>query len=138
MLAIDANYIMATTIGKLDELKSEVETITTYLERVEVFFAANSFTDAKKSAVLLSCVCSKTYGVVKNLLAPDLPASKDFATLCTTLKSHYDPKPSVIAQRCTFHKCRQLPGESIADFIAEILFSVILAPTWIMLSTINS
>ena len=51
---------MATTIGKLDEFKSEVETITTYLERVEVFFAANGVTDAKKSAVLLSCVGSKT------------------------------------------------------------------------------
>ena len=83
-------------------------------------FAANSVTDAKKSAVLLSCVGSKTYGVVKNLLAPDLPASKDFATLCTTLIVYYGPKSSVIAQRCTFHKRRQLPGKSIADFIAEI------------------
>ena len=49
-----------------------------------------------------------------------LPASKDFATLCTTLKSHYDPKPSFLAQRCTFKKRRQLPTESVTEFIAEL------------------
>ena len=111
---------MAAIIGHIGEFKPEVENITTYLERIEVFLVANDIANEKKSAVLLSCIGSKTYGVMKNLCAPDLPASKDFATLCTTLKSHYDPKPSFLAQRCTFKKRRQLPTESVTEFIAEL------------------
>lgn len=111
---------MAATLGKLDEFNPEVETISTYLKRVDVFFTANSVGDAKKSAVLLACIGPKTYGVLQNLLAPDIPATKDFATLSGTLKSHYDPKPSIIVQRCNFHKRRQQPGESVSHFMAEL------------------
>ena len=90
---------MSAIIGHIGEFKPEVESITTYLERIEVFLAANSIVDDQKSAVLLSCIGSSMYRVVKNLCAPDTPASKDFDTLCTTLKLHYDPKPSFLAQR---------------------------------------
>ena len=111
---------MTAVIGHIGEFKPDVETITTYLERMEVFLMANSIDAEKKVAVLLSCIGSKTYGILKNLCSPDLPASKDFASLCTILKSHYDPKPSFLARRCAFKKRRQLPSETVTEFMAEL------------------
>ena len=48
-------------LGHLDEFKSGIENITTYLERVDLFFAANEVPDDNKVAVLLSCISPKTY-----------------------------------------------------------------------------
>ena len=53
-----------------------------------------------------------------NLVAPDSPADKDFATL---VEKHFEPTPvNVIAYRLTFHRQNQAPGESVADYIAEL------------------
>ena len=41
-------------LGHVDEFKPDTESITTYLERVDLFFAANEVPEAKKVAVLLS------------------------------------------------------------------------------------
>ena len=64
---------MTAIIGHIGELKPEVETITTYLERLEVFLAANGIEEGRKSAVPLSCIGSRSDGIVKNLC--DLPDS---------------------------------------------------------------
>ena len=48
---------------------------------------------------------------MKNLLAPDLESLK------TTLQVHFDPKPSIGAQCCTFPQASEV---SIADFTAEL------------------
>ena len=40
-------------LGHLDEFKSGIENITTYLERVDLFIAANEAPNDKKVAVLL-------------------------------------------------------------------------------------
>ena len=46
-----------TAIGKIEQFKPEEESITAYLERVELYFAANDITDgAKKGTVFLSVV----------------------------------------------------------------------------------
>ena len=36
------------------------------------------------------------------------------------LSAHFSPKPLVIAERYRFHKREQLPGESIATYVAEL------------------
>ena len=46
-----------TAIGKIEQFKPEEESITVYLERVELYFAANDITDSdKKVTVFLSVV----------------------------------------------------------------------------------
>ena len=82
---------MAVTLGHIEEFSPQIDNIITYLERMEVFFMAN---DAKQPAVLLSCIGSKTYSIVKNLLAPALLSSKSYAELKATLNSHFVPKYS--------------------------------------------
>ena len=36
------------------------------------------------------------------------------------VKTHFNPKPSPIVKRLEFNKRKQLPGESVAEYIAAI------------------
>ena len=83
-------------------------TNSSYMERVELFFAAN-VADAKKVPVLLSLIGSKTYGLLRNLISPSSPAEKKY-------KAHFEPKPIVIVERFHFHRRTQAVGESISEY----------------------
>ena len=106
--------------GKLSEFHPEAESISAYLERVELFFTANSIADDKKVAVFLSVVGGKTYSLLRDLLAPEKPQDKSLPVLFQKLKEHYEPKPLVIAERFYFHRKDQGTNESIAEYIAEL------------------
>ena len=71
-------------------------------------------------AHLLSGLGAKTYAVLKNLTAPAAPSGCSLAQIKEKLVSHFKPKPPVIAERFSFHKRDQLPGEPIKDFVIEL------------------
>ena len=71
-------------------------------------------------ATLLTVIGKKAYDLLRNLLAPEKPATKGYDRLVQTMKTHLDPQPLVIAQRFKFHQKNQESGESIAQFIAEL------------------
>lgn len=104
----------------MQEYCSENESFSAYLERVQLFFIANDVPEAKKVAVFLSVVGSKTYSLLRSLVAPTLPQAKSFEELVETLKRHFEPKPVVIAERFHFHRRAQAVGESIAEYLAEL------------------
>ena len=96
-----------------------------FLENSGSFYSSvlviyNYVAEDKKVPVLLSCIGPKTYSILKNLTAPDLPSSKSLVDLKTAFKSHFDPKSSLIIQRFHFHRTTQHSGETIADFIADL------------------
>ena len=103
--------------GHLQEFDTDLEPITAYLERVELYFSANGIGEDKKLAILLSVIGPKTYGVLRNLLAPTRPQEKKFSEV---LIRHFEPKLIVIAERFSFYRRSQLVGESVADFVAEL------------------
>ena len=111
---------MATTYGQLNEFRPETESIAAYLERVEVFFQANTIAECKQVAVFLSVVGGKTYSLLRDLLSPQKPQEKTLETLFETLKRHFEPKPLVIAERFYFHRKNQGASESIAEYLAEL------------------
>ena len=86
-------------LGRVNEFIPEKETISAYLERVDMFFLANDINKDKKVPVLLSVLGATTYALLRNLVTPDAPKDKDFATLSKLLKDHYEPTPIVIAKR---------------------------------------
>ena len=91
---------MATStriIGHIQEFQPENELLSSYLERVQLFFIANDVVEEKKVAVFLSVIGSKTYSLLRNLLAPNLPQNQAYVVLMETLKKHFEPKPVVIA-----------------------------------------
>ena len=70
--------------------------------------------------MFLNAVGTSTYGILRSLLAPDSPRSKSLPEIIVKLRFHFEPKPSIIAERFKFHKRSQNPGESIATYIAEL------------------
>ena len=90
------------------------------MERVEIYFATNDVPEGKKVPVVLNAVGGTTYGVLRSLLAPDNPMSRSMAEVTEKLRGHYEPKPSLIAEQCQFHKRDQRAEETITACIAEL------------------
>ena len=107
------------TLGSLHEFRPDSEDFSTYMERVEIYFAANDVPENKKVPVFLNAVGGTTYGVLRSLLAPDNPMSKTMADITKKLREHYEPKPSLIAER---YQCHQ---NSAGRVIARISYSYI-------------
>ena len=112
---------MATaTFGTLKEFNSDNESVKSYLERVDLYFRANSVEEDKQVPILLSSIGSATYTLLSDLLAPATPGTKSLEVITTTLRKHYEPKRAVIAERFHFHKRDQAVGESIMEYDAAL------------------
>ena len=111
---------MAAVYGKLQEFQPGSESIKAYLERVTLYFKANTIDDDKKVPILLSSIGSSTYATLSDLLAPDTPGTKSFEEISTKLNDHFLPKRSTIAERFQFHKRNQEVGESVAEYDAAL------------------
>ena len=111
---------VAAHLGRIGEFDPQTESVTTYLERLALFMDANEVADERKVAVLLTVIGPKVYGVLKSLLSPTAPKDKSLKDLVDVLKSHYDPKPSVIAERFRFYQRSQKETESVAEFAADL------------------
>ena len=68
--------------------------------------------------IFLSLIGAKTYGLLRDLIAPAKPKEKSLAELTKTLRTHFEPRPLIIAERFHFNQRNQLPNESIADYMA--------------------
>ena len=108
------------TVGHIEAFNPDNERISAYLERVELFFIANGVAEGKQVATLLSVIGGKTYALLSDLLAPAKPADKSLEELKEVLQTHFEPKPVVIADRFQFHRRNQEPGESVAEYEAEL------------------
>ena len=97
------------------------EKITEYVERLEQYFYANDIEDAKKqTAIFLTVVGAETYSLLRSLLSPTSPHSKDYKTLAKTLTDHLLPTPILIAERHKFYSRNQEPGETLSEYIAHL------------------
>ena len=111
---------MAGKIGKIDVFDDTVETWCAYKERLDQYFIVNDVAADKLVPALLSLIGAKTYSLLRDLTAPDLPSTKSYDNLCAVLEQHLAPKPLVIAERFRFHKRDQHEGEGVLEFIAQL------------------
>ncbi|CAN8032958.1 unnamed protein product, partial [Ixodes persulcatus] len=82
---------------------------------------ANDLQVAEKKRAVLCMVCgAATYAIIRSLCSPALPSETSYEDIVSKLTAHLNPRPSVIVQRFQFGKRDQRPGESIADYIAEL------------------
>ncbi|KAK3091048.1 hypothetical protein FSP39_016771 [Pinctada imbricata] len=107
-------------IGKIEPFDESIETWTSYVERLDQYFAVNDIDSEKKVPALLTLIGGKTYGLLRNLTAPDKPSTKTYAVITELLQKHLSPKPLVIAERYRFHKRNQRQDESVNDYVAEL------------------
>ena len=89
------------TFGQIQEFVPDAESISTYVERLQLFFEANDIS-GKKVQVLSSITGTKNYVLLRSLLALTLPRDKSFNDTVKTLKQHFEPKPSIIAEHFIF------------------------------------
>ena len=107
-------------VGQVGEYVDGKEDIASYIERVELYFAANYVEEDHEVATFLALIGADAYGVLRNLLAPDRPKDKSFVELKELLVAHYSPKPILIAERFKFHRRSQLESETVAQFVVEL------------------
>ena len=86
-------------IGKIEAFDEINGDWNAYVERVEQYFIANGIKEEKQVAVMLSLMGNKTYGLLRNLSAPEKPSSLSFKDIVETLQKHLSPKPLLIAER---------------------------------------
>ena len=110
---------MAVTIGSIGPYL-ESEDFETYVDRVELFFDANSIADNKKVSTFLSVVGAQVYSLVQNLVSPKKPKDCTLKEIIDALKNHYKPKVIVVFERFKFYNRSQGANESIADFVAGL------------------
>ena len=105
----------AQQLGRMQEFEPDTESISAYLERLQMFFEANDIAAEKKVSVLLTVIGRQNFSLLRNLVAPESPKDKSFDDLTKLLKSHFEPKKLVIAERFNFYRQDQQVGESIMD-----------------------
>ena len=66
---------MAAKFGHIKEFSPDSDSIKSYLERVMLYFDANSVPQAKQVPILLSSIGPPTYSLLSDLLAPDSPST---------------------------------------------------------------
>ena len=85
-------------VGPVGEYVDGKEDIASYIERIELYFAANYVEKDNEVVTLLAVIGADAYGVLRNLLAPQRPKDKSFDELKEVLIGHYSPKPILIAE----------------------------------------
>ncbi|KAK8770096.1 hypothetical protein V5799_013437 [Amblyomma americanum] len=106
------------TYGALEPFHGEGGAWTEYLERVKLFFDANSVPEEKKKSVFLTCCGSSTYSLLRSLLTPKTPDQVSIDEIFFDLSGHYIPKPSVVVCRFRFNSRSRQPEESVSDYTA--------------------
>ena len=107
-------------VGSVAPFSPEQESIVAYLERVDLFLLANGIADDKIVPMFLNLLGGKVYSLLRSLVSPTTPSTMTLADLKAVLKTHYQPKKVIIAERYKFHRRNQAEGESIADFVAAL------------------
>ena len=108
-------------LGQIYAFQQDSETISAYLEHVQIFFSANGIEeDKQKVPIFLNAVGAQTYALLCDLLSPAKSASKSFAELQKALTDHFEPKPLVITERFYFHQRTQGANESVLEYVAEL------------------
>ena len=85
-------------VGQVGVYVDGKEDIAIYIERVELYFAANYVEEDNEVATFLALIGADAYGVLRNLFAPDRPKDTSFVELKELLVAHYSPKPILRAE----------------------------------------
>ena len=113
--------VAAASFSHIGEFKPDNERFSVYVERFELFLAANGVQGSRK--VPLSNNGGRggtTYGLLHHLVAPSNLKDMSYEDIVSKLRAHFEPKPLIIAKRFLFHRRDQRPGESIAEYLAEL------------------
>ena len=116
---IKLNFTMAQRVG-LPEFCPNTDSITHYLQRVELYFTAHDVKKELEVATLLSLIGTARYAHLCDLMVPTVPGSKKLDDITAVLKKHFEATKVQIAKRFHFRKRDQAAGETIANYDATL------------------
>ncbi|XP_052755605.1 uncharacterized protein LOC128201765 isoform X2 [Galleria mellonella] len=108
------------SVGKLSEFDVQEGNWKLYIDRMDMYFKANTVKDELKVPTLISVVGDAAYELMVNLCSPSKPCEKTYSELVYTVQKFLQPKPSVLAERYRFRQCRQSNGQSVAQYVAQL------------------
>ena len=117
--AAKSQTIVKGVIGNVCEFSLD-EDWDLWYSRLQMYFVANDVEQDKMPPVFLTLLGKDGYALLQNLLSPLKPHEVTLNTMVTTLKSHLQPAPSVIAERYKFKECRQSEGQDVKGFLAKL------------------
>ncbi|KRX70464.1 hypothetical protein T06_14280, partial [Trichinella sp. T6] len=127
LIMAETQHVLATRMGLLrlghiEEFDtSNPKEWNSYASRLMFYLEANKVSaDADKRAVLLSSCGSALFKLVESLLSPAKPVERSFDEIISVLNDHFAPQPSEIVNRHIFYQRKQRPGETVAEFIADL------------------
>lgn len=114
----DLPTAMGHHLPVFDDVKDKWQS---YLVKVEAYFEANQVTDdAKKRALLVAALETRTIDILCGQVAPQKPNSLSYQSVVNELNKYYDPTPNEISESFKFFHRQQHEGEPVQDFIVEI------------------
>ncbi|CAK1588895.1 unnamed protein product [Parnassius mnemosyne] len=108
------------SVGKISEFDVKTGNWTAYVERLEMYFVANSVKDEIKLPTLIAAMGESAYELLSTLASPKKPAELTYLDAVVLLRNHLQPKPSPMAERYRFRQRRQTDTESISDYVAAL------------------
>ena len=110
-----------SSANKFGEFCPGKEDWKSYIERLQMHFAANDIKDApKQRAILISSCGPSTYRQMKDVLAPEAPSTVSFTDIVSKMTAHFQPPPSEIMQRYRFNTRVWQRHESVATYLAQL------------------
>lgn len=111
---------MTMSVGKIKDFDVKTGNWSTYVERLEMYFVVNKITDDLKLPTLIAIIGEQAYELLSTLASPSKPSSLSYTVAVDLLRAHLQPTPSILAERYRFRQRRQVAGELIADYVADL------------------
>lgn len=107
------------TIGSVAEFKPKDDFVI-YEEKFDQYCKANKVQEDMRVPILISCIGTETYKMLRDLCFPTVPKDKTYADLCALLKQQYSPQVNMFRERIIFYRAVQTADESSAEWFARL------------------
>ena len=111
---------MANTIGNIQPFQPGKGTWMSWMQRARLYMEANDIAADRRVAVLLTLLGEDVYETLSNLISPAEPGTRTLNQIDEALRAHFQPQPLEITERVIFYQRKQLPNETLAQFIEEL------------------
>ncbi|XP_075732498.1 uncharacterized protein LOC142775064 [Rhipicephalus microplus] len=106
---------------QLPNFDDEKDNWKAYVIKAEAYFEATVVTEsAKKRALLVAALSTRTVQILSVRIAPKKPNSLEYEDVVKALDEFFDPERHEIAESFRFFNRCQLDSESVQEFITEI------------------
>ena len=76
--------------------------------------------EAGRRAALMTVCGRDAYNLLRTLCAPEKPSEESYGNLCKKMEEHFNPKPSEIMQRFSFHLRLGTADETVIEDVAAL------------------